>query len=389
MDSKSSVRNDLEALTAFCVGNRDLEQLEAALAEFNFFEAAGLTREEIKHSRFLSFLLDPKGAHGLGDFFATRVLQSAVQGRSPDEIGVTAIDLELMDLSDLQVACEVQRIDILMLSELNHFAVVIENKVGASEHSDQLTRYLSAVESMRPGWRVLPVLLSPRGMEPTDSRYFSLSYENVSAILRSILDNRKALLGPDIALALDHYERLLRRHVVTDSKLTELCQQIITKHRRALELLVQHMDDPKTRLWRLTDPMLESAGFVRSEGLWLPADWLDWMPKSDHAGSGYILGFWVDVWSKRVRLILELRPGPEAIRRTLFETAKASPLFRVRRREMTGQYSRIFDFELSPSREPQGAEDEWSRAIEGRLRHVAQEVLPQIATVLKGATRSV
>jgi hypothetical protein len=56
------VTDQLAALTAFCVNNAELEQLEAMLAEFNVFEAAGLTSQEIRHSRFLSFLLDPKAA---------------------------------------------------------------------------------------------------------------------------------------------------------------------------------------------------------------------------------------------------------------------------------------------------------------------------------------
>jgi hypothetical protein len=58
------VTEQLAALTAFCVDNPELDQLEAMLAEFNLFEAAGLTNQEIRHSRFLSFLLDPKGAQG-------------------------------------------------------------------------------------------------------------------------------------------------------------------------------------------------------------------------------------------------------------------------------------------------------------------------------------
>lgn len=236
------------------------------LAEFNLFEAAGLTSQEIRHSRFLSFLLDPKGAHGLGERFVTRLLQAAVHRRPPDEVGVTALDLELMDLKDLQVACEVQSIDILLLSHANQFAVVIENKVGTGEHSNQLPRYLKTVESMNPGWRILPVLLSPVGVEPSDPRYFAVSYESVCEIIRSLLEARRASMGLDVAIALTHYERLLRRHVVSDSILNELCQQIIAKHRKAIELLIQHMGDPKVQAWAVTDPLLEQSGFVPSGG---------------------------------------------------------------------------------------------------------------------------
>jgi hypothetical protein len=379
------VTDQLAALTAFCVNNAELEQLEAMLAEFNVFEAAGLTSQEIRHSRFLSFLLDPKAAHGLGEVFATRLLQAAVHARPPDEVGVTALDLELMDLTDLQVACEVQNIDILLLSAANEFAVVIENKVGSGEHSNQLPRYLNTVEAMKPGWRVLPVLLSPLGVEPTDARYFAISYEKVAEILAGILDSRKASLGPDVSLALRHYERLLRRHVVSDSKLNELCQQIIAKHRKAIELLIEHMGDPKMLAWTVTDRLLEEHGFVRTERRWLPETWLDWIPVSKEAPNGFIVGFWVDVYGKRLRLILEIQPGPTDVRSALFNACQHSAHLRAKRKEMTGQWTRILDYELAPTRQPDADPDAWEAAIRARMSHLAEIVLPEIEVHLKQA----
>jgi hypothetical protein len=373
------------ALTAFCVNNPELDQLEAMLAEFNLFEAAGLTNQEIRHSRFLSFLLDPKGAHGLGETFVTRILQAAVHGRPPDEVGVTALDLELMDLNDLQVACEVQNIDLLLLSPANRFAVVIENKVGSGEHSNQLPRYLKSIESMKPGWRVLPLLLSPQGVEPTDSRYFAISYEKVAEILSSILESRKASLGPDVTLALHHYERLLRRHVVSDSKLNELCQQIIAKHRKAIELLIEHMGDPKVLAWTVTDKLLEEVSFVRTERRWLPESWLEWIPASNESPNGYIVGFWVDVYGKRLRLILEIQPGPIEVRTALFNACQHSQHLRAKRKEMTGQWTRILDYELASTRQPEGDPESWEEGIRGRVEHFSKVVLPEIEVILKQA----
>ncbi len=355
------------------------------LAEFNLFEAAGLTSQEIRHSRFLSFLLDPKGAHGMGDLFVTRVLQQAVHQRPPDEVGVTALDLELMDLSDLQVACEFQNIDILLLSPANQFAVILENKLGSGEHSNQLPRYFSAVESLRPGWKVLPVLLSPLGVDPSDPRYFPVSYESISGILRSLLQSRRASMGPDVALALSHYEHLLRRHVVSDSKLNELCQQIIGKHRKAIELLIEHMGDPKARAWEVTDALLVEHGFVTRANRWLPETWLEWVPASAEAPNGYVLAFWVDAYNKRLRLILEIQPGPSDVRSAIFAAVESSAHLKAKRKEMTGMWTRILDFELSQSREPDGDFEAWSQAIGERMRHFTASILPYIEASLRHA----
>jgi hypothetical protein len=60
---------DLKALESFLIANRDLERLEALLDRFNILEALGVVRQELRHSDFLAFLMDPKGNHGLGDAF--------------------------------------------------------------------------------------------------------------------------------------------------------------------------------------------------------------------------------------------------------------------------------------------------------------------------------
>jgi hypothetical protein len=66
---------DRQALEALVVDNADLERLESLIAQFNIFEAVGVERQELRHSDFLSFLLDPRQSHGLGDSFLRRLLQ--------------------------------------------------------------------------------------------------------------------------------------------------------------------------------------------------------------------------------------------------------------------------------------------------------------------------
>ena len=85
-----------------------LVDLVAALDDFsneaffpsglNIFEAAGLERQELKHSNFLAFLLRPRELHGLRDEFLRRVLQSAVQNTADPPI--KELEFALADLSD-------------------------------------------------------------------------------------------------------------------------------------------------------------------------------------------------------------------------------------------------------------------------------------------------
>ena len=49
----------IKLLEAFLLDNKDLERLEELLQEFNIFSAFGGVNSELKHSNFLSWLLNP------------------------------------------------------------------------------------------------------------------------------------------------------------------------------------------------------------------------------------------------------------------------------------------------------------------------------------------
>ena len=141
--------SDLRELERFIVNNPDLERLEALLDRFNIFEAVGMERQEIRHSKFLAFLLDPNESHGLGDAFVKRLLQRAVMDSPSVSAPVTPIELSLWDLGQMEVRREWQHIDIFLLDEREKLAVIIENKIGTGEHSDQLDRYQPWIDNNR------------------------------------------------------------------------------------------------------------------------------------------------------------------------------------------------------------------------------------------------
>ncbi len=88
----SQAELDLKALEDFLVGNRDLERPEALLDRFNILEALGVVRQELRHSDFLAYLMDPRDNHGLGDTFVKRLLQRVLMaaGDVPGSSGALA-----------------------------------------------------------------------------------------------------------------------------------------------------------------------------------------------------------------------------------------------------------------------------------------------------------
>jgi hypothetical protein len=177
-DPDSTDESDRRALEALVVDNPDLARLEALLDRFNILEALGVVRRELSHSHFLAYLLDPRQPHGLGDTFATQLLQAILREHRGRDLPVTPLDFDLWDLGGMTVEREWRNIDILLAHEGHRLVVLIENKIDTTEHSDQLQRYHEIVRERYPGWRLLALYLTPTGEAPSHEAYLSVSYSS-------------------------------------------------------------------------------------------------------------------------------------------------------------------------------------------------------------------
>ncbi len=133
--------DDIQLLEKF-LQDEDLESLEDIVEEFNVFEVLGAVSQEIRHSNFLAWLLDPSGNHGLGDYFLKRFLWKTTSlGREQGVHTISPIEVDGLELANVSVRREWRNIDILLVNDAQRFVCAIENKVEAAEHSDQLARY--------------------------------------------------------------------------------------------------------------------------------------------------------------------------------------------------------------------------------------------------------
>jgi hypothetical protein len=134
----------------------------------NIFEAAGMQRQEIRHSNFLAFLLNPQENHGLGDAFLKRLLQTTLNNSSVEPPPISALTLALADFSDALISREWRNIDVLVESKHNNFIFVIENKIDSSESEHQLSKYEQVVKSKFPDEHKLFAYLTKDGEPPSD-----------------------------------------------------------------------------------------------------------------------------------------------------------------------------------------------------------------------------
>ncbi|HYW19629.1 MAG TPA: PD-(D/E)XK nuclease family protein [Nodularia sp. (in: cyanobacteria)] len=229
------------------VDNEELENLESKLAGFNIFEAIGVVRQELKHSNFLAFLLNPFENHRLNDIFLKRflklVLLEEYEPRDIQYTKISPVDIDIADLTDVEIRREWQNIDILIYSPQNKIVCAIENKVDAGEYIGNLERYRKIIEQEYKDCQVILIYLTPEGISPSDENWRIYSYSKLVKIIDNICTGYKSILGTDIYTLLTHYSTLLRRHIVSDSEVAELCRKIYFKHKQALDLIFEHRPD--------------------------------------------------------------------------------------------------------------------------------------------------
>lgn len=255
-----------------------LMQLETLLAEFNIFEAMGAVRQELRHSDFLAFLLDPRQSHGLGDAFLKSLLKTVLDGLD-DPFDNTAIDA--LNLGATFVQRERHRIDILILNEAEKFVCVIENKIDSFEHSDQLATYYQIVTREYPGFKTLLVFLTPDGLEPSNENYLPLNYAQVAGAIETVYLAHRAALNPEVSVLIAHYLKMLRRHIVTNSEIATLCRRIYREHQAALDLIFENKPDSQVELREFIQTLLNETkgqefyllGITKSYIEFIPREW--------------------------------------------------------------------------------------------------------------------
>lgn len=339
---------------------QSLIQLEARL-QFNLFEAIGVTTQELRHSDFLRFLLDPNEKHGLQDLFLRKLLSATglpVTG--------TLTDAEVKREEATNHENQQGRIDLLITSTSQKLAIVIENKVGSQEHSDQTSRYEHHVLQAYPDYHHGFIYLTPRESEAKTTSYRLLKYKQVAEILKDILDDSKVArqLKTDVKVTIEHYIELLWRFVVPESEIAKLSRQIYDQHRHAIEIVFQHRSSLQKRLAEYFKNKLNNQrsplnlvkhpdSDERRIDFWLK-DWERFIDTLSGGGDNCILSY--RYWSgdkfpeeEGVKLHLAIKPAPalESLRMEILRIARANPdIFNVTRGGKDTDWKSIYQCQI-------------------------------------------
>lgn len=217
------------------------------LTGINIFEVLGISSTEIRHSRMLSWLLNPKENHQLRDKFLKKFLLSVLE-KNNHISAIQATDVILKDFSDSMVFRESKsNIDIFLTSEYHKFNLVIENKTFTQDHDNQLEKYRKYVETEYKGYKNLFVYLTPSGVVPSEASeeekefWKLLSYQEVSDILQELVED--STVDDKVCYILKEYNDNIRRNILNDRELKELSSEIYFKYKEVLDLIINNRPD--------------------------------------------------------------------------------------------------------------------------------------------------
>jgi len=221
--------------------DKDFDKMDLGLKNPNIFQILRISKNEIRHSNFLSWLLESDGSHKLGDIFLKRFLREVFSSERFTEID--QIDVEGMDLSKVEILREWKNIDVLV--KLNNIVVCIENKVLSKEHSNQLKRYKEIINMEFPSHIKTFVYLTPEGEDSqneTDS-YLPISYEFIVETLDKIISVYGESLNEQVKNYIKDYITIIKRELMGTDELTELSKKIYSNHKELFDFVYEHKPD--------------------------------------------------------------------------------------------------------------------------------------------------
>jgi len=383
---------DREALENFILDNSELEKLEELTSRFNIFESLDIVRQEIRHSNFLAWIMNPNESHDIGDYFLKRfLLKTSSLANRRGLGGVTPIEIDIRDFAQVTVQREWKGIDILITDEGSKFVCAIENKIEAAEHSDQLDRYQTLVEKEFPDFTRQFIFLTPDVRRASNDSYLNIGYGDVHDIIEYVVRAKSNLLGNEVKIFLSHYAEMLRRRVLVKSEVQDLCKSIYAKHRKALDLIFQYKPDLQMEIHDYLTELIESETELvldyspkSSIGFGVKSWDVEMLQKGEALTSKRLLFF--EFWNSidTLNLGLIIGPGDSAIRQRIYDIAnKNTNLFTKASRKLTAQWSTIYserflsrsDYEDAniDTLKPQ-VEKKWKSFLSGDFRRILESM---------------
>ena len=230
----------------------DFNALDNGFGGFCPFEAIGMVNQEIKHSNYLGYLLQPSNPHGLGDSPLRKFLHCVADASGE----IDKLEIYTRDIDDTLIRREWNHIDILVEIPASFpgddgWVIAVEVKVNAQESDGQLSRYADLVRKTYSGadgqnWKTIHIFLTPDGRLPSEENqavWAPMGYGTLVDALEGCISPSSSVTTTSQSF-LSAYLKMLRRHHLDNDKLEELAKRLWKKHPEALSFLAERRPDP-------------------------------------------------------------------------------------------------------------------------------------------------
>lgn len=335
----------------FIINNDEMEIVKARINRFNPLKVLRMEDHEVRHSNILAWMLDPNENHNFDDKFLKRFLLQAILNPSNGNVK-TKVDniyeLQNMNFYDCKVYREQNNIDILVVSEMNKIIILIENKVYSGEHSNQLNRYLNIVNDIYEGYVIIPIFLTLEGLEASNDKYFSLSYENVLEVIEFIIKNYEERTSSQVLEFLKYYITIIKEKYYMDNELKILCKDIYFKNKDVIDLI--HSIGNEIDIENSIDAFNKKFPYIekvssRNKVYWfMHVDFKLSKKMDENWGAGYPICYWFSEYAGKLKITLEIGPFDIPQKRIQFLEALENNSIKIqtRAKELGRKYTRIY-----------------------------------------------
>ncbi|UWQ95079.1 PD-(D/E)XK nuclease family protein [Rhodobacteraceae bacterium M385] len=374
--------------------DNDFRALSERMDVFCPFDATGISHQEIRHSNFLSYIIDPSRPHGLGTAGLVAFTDALLANSASSQ---TRLLLRYATDMNVEVRREWRNIDLLLIfegSEGSAHVFAIEIKIGAAETKDQLPKYAGIVEAEWPNAIKRYFFLTVKADEPSDDRWEPVSFLSVVENFERMMKTRgTAEAGADMLRA---YVAMMRRRHLDNPDLEELATRIWARHGMALNYLMEQRPNPMRDLsglmqspevfGRVASAVKEQTGhriklesssntYTRiSVPAWDPHGNID--PDDAEAGKRLLLCE-LECYGKRVHVRFQINPGDAAARESIYTRISQHPTAQTgSSKSLTGKWTRLAAETIHLSR----AQDDHQMNLE--LEKVAPKVQSRLVDFL-------
>lgn len=219
------------------LANQKFIELNALLNRFNIFDATDMGRREVKHTKFLSYLLNPNESHGLGDDFLCAFL-SKLPLASLVNFEIMSLHTELAEVKSEWSFGNLGQVDLLIkipfINQANvsvrYLIFALENKINANQGVSQLANYSSALSTAFDGeaFIFIKYLLTDKDENALDPSWCEILYKDtVIPAIKQVQQSKSEKVSAYIKYILNDYLQLMDVDEESDLKIDELARDIV------------------------------------------------------------------------------------------------------------------------------------------------------------------